>query len=95
LAEACFNPRQALGADIKGLQSDRQLFGEGASAIIVSTPAIHLEALSRVFEPLEVTVLGQVTATPRLRITPGIDEDVNDLMRIYEEALPRRLSSND
>jgi phosphoribosylformylglycinamidine synthase II len=95
LVEACFNPSQALGADIEGLESDRQLFGEGASAIIVSTPAIHLEALRRVFEPLEVTVLGQVTENPRLRIAPGIDEDVNDLVRIYEEALPRRLSSND
>jgi phosphoribosylformylglycinamidine synthase II len=95
LAEACFNPRRALGADINGLESDRQLFGEGASTIIVSTPAIHLEELRRVFEPLEVTVLGQVTENPRLRIAPEIDEDVNDLMRIYEEALPRRLSSND
>jgi hypothetical protein len=40
-------------------------------------------------------VLGQVTENPRLRIAPEIDEDVNDLIRIYEEALPRRLSSND
>ncbi len=95
LTEACFNPHQALGADIDGLESDRQLFGEGASTIIVSTPAVHLEELRKVIEPLEVTVLGRVTETPRLRIAPEIDEDVNDLMRIYEEALPRRLSSND
>ncbi len=95
LMEACFNPHQALGADIDGLESNRQLFGEGASAIIVSTPAIHLEELRRIFEPLEVTVLGRVTENPRLRISPEIDEDVNDLIRIYEEALPRRLSSND
>jgi phosphoribosylformylglycinamidine synthase len=95
LAEACFNPHQTLGADIVGLESDTHLFGEGASTVIISTPAIHLEELRRVFEPLEVTVLGRVTENPRLRIAPEVDEDVNDLMQIYEEALPRRLGSND
>ncbi len=49
--------------------------------------------MRRVFEPLDVKVLGRVTADLKLRIAPGIDEDVNDLMRIYEEALPRRLGS--
>ena len=95
LAEACFNPHQTLGADIAGLESDTHLFGEGASTIIISTPATHLEELRRVFEPLEVMVLGRVTENPRLRIAPEVDEDVNDLMQIYEETLPRRLGSND
>jgi phosphoribosylformylglycinamidine synthase II len=95
LAEACFNPHQTLGADIAGLESDIQLFGEGASTVIISTPATNLEQLRRVFQPLEVTVLGRVTKDPRLRISPEIEEDINDLRRIYEEALPRRLSSND
>jgi len=93
LAEACFNPHQPLGADIAGLESDRQLFGEGASTVIISAAAGHLEELRRVFEPLEVTVLGRVTENPRLRIAPEVDEEVNELMQIYEDALPRRLGS--
>jgi len=94
LAEACFNPREALGADVVGLESDLHLFGEGPSSVIISTPPSHLEELRRIFEPLEVMVLGRVTESRRLRIAPDVDEDVNDLMRIYEEALPRRLSSH-
>ena len=94
LAEACFNPREALGADVVGLESDLHLFGEGPSSVIISTPPSHLEELRRIFEPLEVIVLGRVTESRRLRIAPDVDEDVNDLMRIYEEALPRRLSSH-
>jgi phosphoribosylformylglycinamidine synthase subunit PurL len=95
LAEACFNPRQALGAEVGGIESDGELFGEGPSSVIISTAAGHLEELRKVFAPLEVTVLGRVTKTLRLRIAPKIDEDVDELMRIYQEALPRRLSSND
>jgi len=95
LAEACFNPRRALGAEIAGLASDTELFGEGPSTIIVSAAAPQLGELRRIFEPLEVTVLGRVTETARLKIAPEVDEEVNDLMRIYEEALPRRLGFND
>lgn len=95
LAEACFNPHQRVGAEIAGLESDTELFGEGPSTIVISTAAQHLEELRRTFEPLEVSVLGRITKNPRLRITPEIDEDVDELLRIYEEALPRRLSRND
>jgi phosphoribosylformylglycinamidine synthase subunit PurL len=95
LAEACFNPRQVFGAEVAGLKSDTELFGEGPSTVIVSAAAQHLDELSQIFEPLEVSVLGRVTEAPRLRIAPEIDEGVNELLRIYEEALPGRLGSND
>jgi phosphoribosylformylglycinamidine synthase len=95
LVEACFNPRQALGAEVTGLEAATELFGEGPSTVVISTAAQHLEELRRIFESLKVTVLGRVTETPRLRIAPELDEDVNELLRIFEEALPRRLSTND
>jgi phosphoribosylformylglycinamidine synthase subunit PurL len=92
LAEACFNPDQVLGAEVASLASDAELFGEGPSIVIISAAAQNLDELRRLFEPLKVSVLGRVTETPRLKIAPEIDEDVNELRRIYEEALPRRLS---
>jgi phosphoribosylformylglycinamidine synthase subunit PurL len=95
LAEACFHPRQCLGAEIAGLESNVELFGEGPSTIIVSTSAPDLEELRRIFGRLEITVLGRVTKTAKLIIAPEIDEEVDELQRIYEESLPRRLSSND
>ena len=95
LVEACFNPRQVLGAEVAGPASDTELFGEGPSTIIISAEAQHLDELKQLFEPIKVSVLGRVTETPRLRIAPEIDEDVKELLRIYEEALPRRLSPND
>jgi phosphoribosylformylglycinamidine synthase subunit PurL len=93
LAEACFHPVRRLGADVNGLGSDAELFGEGPSTVIISAAAIHLEELKRIFEPLEITVLGRVTEKPRLKIAPNIDEDVDELLRIYEESLPLRLGS--
>jgi phosphoribosylformylglycinamidine synthase len=95
LAEACFNPCEALGAEVGGLESDLELFGEGPSTVIISTAPQHLEELRRIFEPLEATVLGRVTKTPKYRIARLIDEDINELLRIYEEALPSRLGSYD
>jgi phosphoribosylformylglycinamidine synthase len=95
LAEACFNPRQTFGAEIAGLESATQLFGEGPSTVIISTPARCLEELRRVFEPLMVTVLGRVTTNPRLRIAPAVDEDIKALRLLYEEALAKELGCYD
>jgi phosphoribosylformylglycinamidine synthase subunit PurL len=95
VAEACFNPHHVLGANIAGLESYAELFGEGPSTVIVSTAACNLDELRKIFQPLEVAVLGCVTKEPRLKIAPEIEEDVNELMRIYEDALPRRLGSHD
>jgi phosphoribosylformylglycinamidine synthase len=93
LAEACFNPWRPLGANVSKIETDTELFGEGPSTVIVSAYARDVDEIRRIFEPVEVTVLGRVTAEPRLTIAPAIDEDVNDLMQLYEEALPRRLGS--
>jgi phosphoribosylformylglycinamidine synthase len=93
LAEACFNPRRALGAEVAKLESDAERFGEGPSTVIISAAPHDLDEVRKVFEPLEVTILGRVTEIPRLRIAPGIDENINDLLQIYEQALPLRLDS--
>jgi phosphoribosylformylglycinamidine synthase subunit PurL len=95
LAEACFNPTQVLGAEVAGLESETELFGEGPSTVIISAAVQHLDELTHIFEPLKVSVLGRVTETPKLRLAPEIDEDVNELLRIYEEALPRRFNADD
>jgi phosphoribosylformylglycinamidine synthase len=95
LAEACLNPAGMLGAEVAGLESDTELFGEGPSTVIISAAAHNLEELRQIFEPLELCLLGTVSGVPRLRIAPDIDEDVNELLRIYEEALPRRLGPNE
>jgi selenophosphate synthetase-related protein len=44
---------------------------------------------------LEFAVVGKVIADPRLKIGGAIDEDVAGLQRIYEDAIPRRLTSGD
>jgi len=36
-----------------------------------------------------------VTSEHRLKIVNVIDEDVSELMRIYENAIPRRLAGGD
>ena len=93
LAEACFNPRRALGAEVAKLESDAERFGEGPSTVIISAASHDLDEVRKVFEPLEIIILGRVTEIPRLRIVPEIDEDINDLLQIYEQALPLRLDS--
>ncbi|HTT77145.1 MAG TPA: phosphoribosylformylglycinamidine synthase subunit PurL [Candidatus Binataceae bacterium] len=99
LTEACLNPDRLFGAEISTNQTGpADLFGEGTSAVILSASSEALTALRQIFFPLQVQILGQVTNEPRLRIGFGgadghlIDEDVRDLKRLYEEALPGRLS---
>jgi phosphoribosylformylglycinamidine synthase len=95
LAEACFNPARVLGAEVEGLESDTDLFGEGPSTVVLSAAAQNLAELRKIFQPLDLCVLGRVSEIPRLRVNPEIDEDANELLQIYEQALPRRLSPND
>ena len=40
-------------------------------------------------------MIGKVIAEPRLKIGAVIDEDVSELQRIYEDAIPRRLRGGD
>jgi phosphoribosylformylglycinamidine synthase subunit PurL len=97
LAEACFNPGGVFGAhaelDAPPERVAEALFGEGASTVIISAPRDSIEVIDKLFLPLEVRRIGSVTRDGRLTIGSLIDEDVRDLMSIYEEALPRRLGA--
>jgi phosphoribosylformylglycinamidine synthase II len=98
LAEACFNPDQALGAEIEPVATDAAAeawFGEGASTVIVSAPAENLKAIHDIFAPLEVRPIGRVSDAPRLKLGGWFDEDVAALRCLYEEALPGRLGRHD
>jgi phosphoribosylformylglycinamidine synthase subunit PurL len=102
LAEACFNPDKILGATVDGLSTSdtAELFGEGASTIVVSAYEKDLVQVASLFKQngIECRTLGRVTEQPRLSIIgkladagASIDDDVNELNRIYESALPGRL----
>jgi phosphoribosylformylglycinamidine synthase subunit PurL len=100
LAECCFSPDGILGAEVESLPGGAEaavLFGEGASTIILSADQHDTRELKLLFETagIEFTILGRVGEAARLRILPAIDEDVRELMRIYDQAIPRRLGAND
>ena len=101
LAEACFNPRAILGAEVElgraGSASAVDFFGEGASTVVLSIGVNDVARVEKLFagRGLEFAVIGKVTAGPRLKIDSAIDEDVAELQRIYEDAIPRRLRSGD
>jgi phosphoribosylformylglycinamidine synthase len=100
LAEACFNPRAILGAEVelgRAGNADAVFFGEGASTVILSIAPTNLARVEKLFagRGLEFAVIGHVTSDPRLKISAAIDEDVSDLQRIYEDAIPRRLRGDD
>ncbi|HSZ22972.1 MAG TPA: phosphoribosylformylglycinamidine synthase subunit PurL [Candidatus Sulfotelmatobacter sp.] len=101
LAEACFNPRAILGAEVElgraGSASAVDFFGEGASTVVFSIGVNDVVRVEKLFagRGLEFAVIGNVTAGPRLKIDSAIDEDVAELQRIYEDAIPRRLRSGD
>jgi phosphoribosylformylglycinamidine synthase len=94
LAECCFNTDGTVGAEIDALNDEpAELFGEGASTVILSAPAHNLNAIRDAFAPLEIKKIGRVTANSRLRIDPGTGEDCRELRELYEDALPRRIDS--
>ena len=101
MAEACFNPRAILGAEVElgraGSADAVDFFGEGASTVILSIAPGDVAPVEKLFagRGLEFAVVGKVTADPRLKIGNAIDEDVSELQRIYEDAIPRRLRSGD
>ncbi|HLX37343.1 MAG TPA: AIR synthase-related protein, partial [Candidatus Binataceae bacterium] len=95
-AEACFNPDKILGALIDGLSTSdaAELFGEGPSTIVISANEKDVVQLGSIFQQngIECRTIGRVTEQPRLSIGgSSIDDDVNELNRIYESALPGRL----
>jgi hypothetical protein len=67
------------------------LFGEGPSTVVISAPLENIQVLHQVFAPLEVVAIGRVTAAPRLKIGAAIDEEVDALWHLYEDAIPGRL----
>ncbi|HEY2483936.1 MAG TPA: phosphoribosylformylglycinamidine synthase subunit PurL [Candidatus Binataceae bacterium] len=101
LAEGCFNPGGVVGAEAdfaaRDLTSTAELFGEGASTVVISSSVKDVGQLEQIFSSrgIECHSLGRVTAEARLRLVPVVDEDVRELERRYEEALPKRLAVND
>jgi phosphoribosylformylglycinamidine synthase len=104
LAEACFNPRSILGAEVelgRAGNADAFFFGEGASTVILSIAPGDAARVESLFagRGLEFAVIGRVIADPRLRIAAadnlGLDEDVAELRQVYEDAIPRRLRGGD
>ena len=99
LAEACFNPDQKLGVEVHSDMLAANLFGEGSSTVIISADPESIAPLQQIFAALDFQVLGRVTNESRLRISATgasddyiVNEDVSDLLRLYEEALTGRLS---
>jgi phosphoribosylformylglycinamidine synthase len=99
MAEACFNPRAILGAEVElGHAGNAAVFfGEGASTVILSVASDDVARVEKLFagRGLEFAVVGKVIADPRLKIGNAIDDDVSELQRIYEDAIPRRLRGGD
>jgi len=100
LAEACFNPAGLIGAQIDlGSRADdpAELFGEGPSTVVVSIAEGDLARAEKLFSGrgLEFSVIGKVDSTPKLSVAGVIDQAIRELLGIYEDALPRRLSGRD
>ncbi len=101
LAEACFNPRAILGAEVElghaGNADAVDFFGKGASTVVLSMAEENVARVEQLFagRGIEFAVIGRVTSEHRLKIVNVIDEDVSELMRIYENAIPRRLAGGD
>lgn len=100
LAECCFGPMGNLGAavevDVNGIDRPANLFGEGASSVILSVPP---EAVAKVEQivagrGLEYRRIGTVLKEPWLRIDSDIQLEVAELRTIYEQALPRRIQGH-
>ncbi|MGB6345141.1 MAG: AIR synthase related protein, partial [Xanthobacteraceae bacterium] len=99
LAEACFNPRAILGAEVELGRAGNaavDFFGEGASTVILSIAPGDAARVEKLFagRGLEFAVVGKVIADPRLKLG-SLDESVSELQRIYEDAIPRRLRGDD
>ncbi len=104
LAEACFNPRAILGAEVELGRAGNaavDFFGEGASTVILSIAPGDVGRVEKLFvgRGLDFEVIGNVIADARLKISAAsgldLDEDVAELQRIYEDAIPRRLRGGD
>jgi len=101
IAEACFDPEARLGAEVDlrilGRADAVELFGEGASTVVISAAPSDCAELMRSFTDrgLNAYRAGRVLSEPRLALAPVVDENVTELYELYEGALPRRLQSHD
>jgi selenophosphate synthetase-related protein len=76
-----------------GLDPTANLFGEGASSVLLSAPPDAVAMIERTVagSGLECRRIGQVLSDPVLRIDADIESDIAELRAIYEQALPRRV----
>jgi phosphoribosylformylglycinamidine synthase II len=100
LAEACFNPSGAMGAEVEvsiaGLDPAANLFGEGPSSVIVSLAPQAVAQVERIAAGggLECRRIGRVLTEPVLKIDSLIRAEVAELRSVYEQALPRRIQGH-
>ncbi len=98
LAECCISgPGAGSGALIElegSIRPDALLFGESQSRIIVSLRRRHLGRLRELADAEHVPLLplGEVRGH-RLIISPLIDVEVDQLRRVWQDALPRRMNA--
>ena len=98
LAECCISgPQPHLGAVIElegAIRPDALLFGESQSRIVLTLRRRHLSRLREIAAAAEVplTILGEVRGR-RLIIGPLIDVEVEELRRVWDGALPRRMEA--
>jgi len=79
LAEACLAGR--IGASVRGLESEEDLFGEGPGAFLVSGPAGSLRAFGSA-----ARVIGEVGGAT-LQIQGVLDVSLGDLAHVHEHGL--------
>ena len=104
LVESCLKGRRGAQVHLPGLahlRPDALLFAEGGARVLVSLPANQRDTLQRAASTADVPCqrLGVVTAAPTLQLMVGrqtwLTADLAHLARIDEEAIPRRINSQD
>jgi phosphoribosylformylglycinamidine synthase subunit PurL len=100
LAECCFAPSGDLGAAVSvsaaGADPAANLFGEGASTVILSAAPEAVAGIEQMAagRGLECRRIGTVSSDPILRVDSEIEIEVAQLRAIYEQALPRRIQGH-
>ena len=100
LAECCIT--SGLGAELsvqdQPSRLDRALFGEGGARVVVSVKSEQMEGWQCLIQrhpDVPLQALGRVVDQPRLRFDLAgqwvLDGTIQDLQKVHEEALPRRL----
>ncbi len=96
ILESCLSQENILGVNINGLATDSQrldflLFGETQSRILVSCSQQALQKILLIADEagIPASVLGRITADPRLKINDWIDVDVAEAAEIYYGLIPQ------